>query len=293
VRWPRGASQADALACTVRMVLLLFAALATTLQPLSAGAQEPSTDERPAEAQPRWSAAAGFVVSAGPEFAGASQIGVQVRPGLALRWGRLSVSSRSAFSVRDDDITARGGLRLELLNAGHWRSSLGLRWDKGRREDSDANLRGLGNVRSTLRLRLALGRSLDKGWRAGMAFTADALGRSGGVQGSLSLGRDVTLSERTGLGGTLSLNLADGRYMRSWYGVTPEQSEASGYAVYTPEAGLRDLSLAVGGRTQLDARWAVFYGASVSQLLDPAAASPWVRGRHSWGLSAGLVARLF
>lgn len=256
-------------------------------------AQEAELEERPSEDLPRWAAAAGIGVSAGPEFVGGSRIGLRARPGFALRWGRLSVSSRSAFAVRGGDAGTGGGLRLELLRGDRWRSSLGLRWDRGRSEDSDPRLRGLGDVRSTLRLRVALGYRFDEGWRMGLATTADALGRDGGVQGSLSLGRDVAISPATRLSGTLSLNVADRRYMRSWHGVSPAQAEASGYAVYRPGAGLRDVAIGLGGRTELGPRWAVFYGGGVTQLLHPAGASPWLRGRVSWGLDAGLVARLF
>jgi MipA family protein len=295
--WPphlRPPAAEQALVCAARPCILAACVLFVALMvPGAAWAQETALDERPADAPPRWTAAAGFAVSAGPAVAGDSRIAVRVQPGLALRWGRLSVSSRSAFAPRDGDVGARAGLRLELLRSERWRSSLGLRWDKGRSEDSDVKLSGLGNVRSTLRARLALGLRLDKGWRAGLALTADLLGRGGGLQAGASLGRDVAVSSRTGLGGTLTLNMADARYMRSWYGVTPEQSAASGYVIYTPGAGLRDLGLAVGGRTELDARWALFYGGSVSRLLGPAAASPWVSGRLNWGLSAGLVLRLF
>lgn len=267
--------------------------MAWLLLPLAVRAQQTALDDPRAEDAARWAAAAGFVVSAGPEFVGGSPIGVRLQPGFALRWGRVSVSSRNAFAVRDGDSASSGGLRLDLLSGDRWRSSLGLRWDKGRSEDSDARLRGLGSVRSTLRLRMSLGYRFDAGWRAGLAVTADALGRDGGVQGSLSLGRDVATRPGTRLGATLSLNMADARYMRSWHGVSAAQSEASGYAVYTPGAGLRDVAIGLGGRTELGKRWALFYGGGVSQLLHPAAASPWLRGRHSWGLDAGLVARLF
>jgi ABC-type Fe3+ transport system permease subunit len=59
-----------------------------------------------------------------------------------------------------------------------------------------------------------------------------------------------------------------------------------------PGGGLRDVTLSLGGRTELGQGWALFYGTGVSRLVDVSAASPLVRERKGWGLSAGVVKRL-
>jgi MipA family protein len=245
-----------------------------------------------AEAPRRWAAAVGAVASVGPEFAGSSRIGVNLQPGLALRWGRVSLASRSAFAVRGEGGSAQGGLRVELLRSERWRSSLGLRWDSGRDQDSSAQLQGLGDVRGTLRARLSLGLRLDDGWRAGAAWSTDVLGRGGGWLGELSAGRDIRLSPATTVGAGLALGVAGRRWQQAHFGITPEQSLRSGYPVYSPDGGLRDLTFSLGGRTELGSGWAVFYGGSVSRLLGPAATSPLGSTRNGWGLSAGVVRRL-
>jgi outer membrane scaffolding protein for murein synthesis (MipA/OmpV family) len=262
-------------------------------EPAAAPATE-AVVEPPPEAgrRPRFGVAVGAVASIGPEFAGSSRIGFNLQPGLALRWGRVSLASRSAFAVRGEGGTAQGGLRVELLRSERWRSSLGLRWDSGRDEDSAVELEGLGDVRATLRARLSLGYRFDEGWRAGASFTNDILGRGGGWTGEFSLGRDTRLSDATGLGASLTLGLAGRRWQQAYYGVTPEQAARTGYAVYTPGTGLRELGLGLSARTELGSGWALFYGASVSRLVGPAAASPLVTERQGWGLSAGVVKRL-
>jgi outer membrane scaffolding protein for murein synthesis (MipA/OmpV family) len=261
----------------------------------TASAVEPEAAEPgPVAAEParRWAAAAGAVASVGPEFAGASRIGVNVQPGFAVRWGRVSLASRSAFAVRSEGAAAQGGLRVELVRSARWRSSLGLRWDSGRDEGASEDLRGLGDVRGTLRVRLSLGYRFDGGWRAGTALTTDALGRGGGWQGEVNAGRDWRLSPATTVGAGASMGFGGSRWQQNYFGITPEQSANSGYAVYTPGAGLRDVGLSLGGRTELGSRWAVFYGSSVSRLVGPSAASPLVRDRNGWGLSLGVVRRL-
>jgi len=256
----------------------------------------------PEEAEPprRWTAAVGLVASVGPEYAGAARVGVTVQPGLGLRWGRVSLSSRSAFAVRGGEPGARGGLRVELLRSERWRSSLGLRWDGGRDEGDSPDLQGLGDVRGTLRARVSLGYRIDERWRLSSALSADTLGRGGGWLGEVGVSREGRLSADTGVSAGAVLGFAGERWQQNYFGITPEQSRRSNYAAYAPGAGLRDVVLSLGGRTSFSLgartaqtpRWAVFYGASISRLLGPTVASPLVRERQGWGLSAGIVARI-
>ena len=253
-----------------------------------------------AQAPRHWSAAVGLVASVGPEYAGSARVGVSVQPGLGLRWGRISLASRSAFAVRGGEPGARGGLRVELLRSERWRSSLGLRWDSGRDEGDSPDLQGLGDVRGTLRARVSMGYRIDERWRLSGALSADTLGRGGGWLGEVGLSRDWRPGPATSLSAGAVLGFAGERWQQNYFGITPEQSRRSGYAVYGPGAGLRDGVLSLGGRTEfslgartgLKPRWAVFYGASVSRLLGPTVASPLVRQRQGWGLSAGIVARI-
>jgi outer membrane scaffolding protein for murein synthesis (MipA/OmpV family) len=248
----------------------------------------------PDDAQParRWGAAVGAVASVGPEYAGAARTGSSVQPGFGLRWGRVSLSSRSSFAVRSNEPAAQGGLRVELLRSERWRSSLGLRWDSGRDEGDSPDLQGLGDVRGTLRARVSLGYRIDDRWRLAGAVAVDTLGRGGGWVGQAGLSRGWPLSPDTSLSAGAVLGFAGARWQQNYFGITPEQSQRSDYAAYAPGGGLRDLVLSLGGRSTLTPRWAVFYGASVSRLVGPATASPLVRQRNGWGLSAGIVARL-
>jgi outer membrane scaffolding protein for murein synthesis (MipA/OmpV family) len=233
-----------------------------------------------------------LVASVGPEYVGAARVDSTVQPGFGLRWGRVSLASRSSFAVRSSEPGARGGLRLELLRSERWRSSLGLRWDSGRDESDSPDLQGLGDVRGTLRARVSLGYRIDERWRVSGAVSADTLGRGGGWLGQVGVSRDWPLGVSTGLNAGAVLGFAGERWQQNYFGITPEQSQRSDYAAYAPGGGLRDVVLSFGGRSALTPRWAVFYGASVSRLLGPAVASPLVRQRNGWGLSAGIVARI-
>jgi len=257
----------------------------------SAGAQTPEETATERSKPRSWDAAAGFVVSHGPRYPGSASKAGSLTPGLAVRWGRVSMASRSAFSVRGAEGGGGGGLRVELARGERLRAGLGLRLDGGRSESDSEELRGLGDVRRTLRLRLSVSYRLDDGWRLRSSTTVDALRRGGGTLGELQVSRDLALSPALGVQGSLSLGWADRRHLQSYFGITPEQAARSGYAVTPMSAGLRDITLSAGWRHALGRQWAVFGSASTSRLIDEAAASPLVRERDSWSMGLGLVYR--
>ena len=237
-----------------------------------------------------WDVALGAALSHGPDFAGAQGRQMSLTPGLYLRYGRLSLASRSAFVVRSSDPgTAGGGLRLDLSRSDALRIGLGLRNESGRRESSSPELRGMGDLPRSLRLRLAARWALPEDWRLSSSLSVDALGRGGGWLGELSLSRELPLTPHTSWGGNAALTLADRRHLQSRFGVTPEQAARSGHATYTPGSGLREMSLSAGIRSRLSPSWTAFGGVSLSRLLGPARRSPLTREPQGLGLSAGLV----
>ena len=258
---------------------------------------DPQANPQPLPALPQvtrdWDASLGFVTSFGPEYPGAERQRLRASPGFYVRWGRISLATRGSFVSRSPETGARGGMRIDLSPSEDWRASLGLRYDGGRSESSSADLQGMGDIPSTLRVRFSTTYSLPERWRIGGGITFDAFGRGGGWQGNVGVGREYRLTPDTSAGFNLSLGFAGDRYMQSYYGVTPEQSAATGgrYPVYEPAAGATDLGFGVSGRTTLTRDWFWFYGSSVTRLLGPAAASPLTHQRNGWNLSAGLAYR--
>jgi len=233
----------------------------------------------------------GVVASYAPEYAGASRWRLGLRPGGWLRWGRVSIASRSAFVSRSGEPVSGGGVRFDLSPNERLRIGLGLRHDGGRDESDSNDLRGLGDVRPTLRARLGASYPLEDGWRLGASTSVDALGRGGGSLGDISISRGVSFGARTNASFGVAVAFGNRRYLRAYYGVSPEQSARSGYPVYEPDEGLRDVSISAGVRHEVSARWFVFGGFGAARLVGPAAASPIVRERTSWSVSSGLAYR--
>jgi MipA family protein len=261
-----------------------------------------TTDEPPVAAPPpavvrgpAFEGAVGLILAYRPEYLGASRSRFRLTPGVYLRYGRLTASNAGGFATRRaDDVVP--GVALDMLRSDRARLGVSLRLDGGRAESTSDAFKGLGNVRPTMRLRTGASWHVQGPWRAGASWSVDVLGRQGGGTGDVSAGWETKFSADTSLNVSAGLGLANSRYLQTHFGISASQSANSGYPVYTPRTGWRDMSLNVSMRHDLnwgaDERWIVIGGAGASRLIGPAAASPLTTARNGWGLSVG-VARQF
>lgn len=263
-----------------------FLAVASILLAGSTAAQEPQL----ARTDSPWAGAIGLNLAYRPEYDGGARHQIKPTPALYLRYGRFSFSSGASYAIRSTDESVRG-LGIDLVRGTRTRIGLSLRYDSGRRESSSEDLKGMGDVKPTLRLRIGATRQLDENWGVRASWTIDAFGRGGGNFGDMAASWSHAIAPRTIFSASTTLTLGGDRYLQSYYGVTPEQSAASGYPVYEPQFGLRDVSVGVGIRTDLGEHWSTIAGVGVSRLLGPAAASPLTRERNSWGANVGLAWR--
>ncbi len=276
------------LRCAVRCSLSTLVCL---LCPLAASAQ--ATDPETPLAVPdstTWEGAIGATVSHRPEYSGATTQVTKLTPALFVRYGRFTLTNASGFVTRRADDVVRG-LGVDLVRGDRVRLGLSLRFDAGRNEDTSPALQGLGNIKATVRLRLNAGLKLDGPWRLGASWSVDAFGRGGGNVGDFGGAWEQRVAPRTTLTLGSSLSLAGDRYMQTYYGINEAQALRTGYPVYTPKAGLRDLSVYANARHDLGEDWIVLGGASVTRLLGPAADSPLTTRRSNWGLNVGLARR--
>jgi MipA family protein len=90
----------------------------------------------------------------------------------------------------------------------------------------------------------------------------------------------------------LTATVANTKAMQSQFGVDAVQSLRSGYAIYTPGSGLRDVSLQVGGMFDLGTNTMLMLGVHARSLMGDAVDSPLTRKRTSAGALATLSFRL-
>ncbi len=223
----------------------------------------------------------------GPDYLGSRDSGTSLRPGLFLRWGRVSISSGAGWAARRQEVERRG-LGIELSHSDAFDLSLGLRSDSGRDEDSSPALTGMGDVKRTLRVRLGATWRFAPQWQVSTAWTADALGRGGGYLVDTKLQRQWQLAPGVLLESGAQVTFGSSRYMQAYYGVNDEQAARSGYRAYQPGAGFRDLSGYASLKAELGDNWVAMAGPGFNYMLAPAADSPLTQRRLSWTFSAGL-----
>jgi outer membrane scaffolding protein for murein synthesis (MipA/OmpV family) len=99
-----------------------------------------------------------------------------------------------------------------------------------------------------------------------------------GLRGMLPLSSSIRLT--AGIGTTWANRAA----MQSQFGVSASQAQPSGYAVYSPDGGLRDVELQVGTMWLLSQNLSLRLGIQARSLMSNAKDSPLTRDRS--GLSA-------
>jgi len=238
----------------------------------------------------RWEGAIGLNTSYGARYQGADQTRIKLTPGFFLRYGRFTITNSSGYVTRRADDVFRG-LGVDLSRSDALRINLALRFDAGRSESTATALNGLGDIKPTVRARLSGTWRLEDGWRLGASWSVDAFGRGGGNFGDIGFGREQRLSPDTVWTWGASLSAAGDRYMQTYYGISEEQAARTGYPVYTPSSGLRDVALFANMRMDLTERWLLLGGVSASRLVGPAADSPLTKKADGWGVSAGLAWR--
>lgn len=271
---------------------LVLATLPLVLGALAgaAGAQTPGGDDAEPGGKARY--LLGLNVSVGPEYPGADKQRVKARPLWAYQKGRFRISTGAAGGLLDLGGAASGpGASAELLRSDRLRLGVALRIDQGRDSAESDRLRGVPDVRATLRGRVYASYALSEGWSLGAAAAQDLLGRQGGLSLSLDLGYSASLGPLTTWQAGAGLSFGDRRFMRSYFGISESVAASSGYAVFDPSKALRDVHAGLGFRHGLSRHWLSFGGISYSRLLADAAASPLTRASGSSSVSLGLAYR--
>ena len=147
-----------------------------------------------------------------------------------------------------------------------------------RDQDDGDLLRGLGDIDGGLVLGAYSAFTLG-------AFTIDAAimekvtGDGAGPEYRFGIETTQQVTERVRLGIRVGTTLASDDYMQTYFGVTRAQSRNSRarLPVYTPDAGIKDVFLAVGASVDLNDRWLLKAGARYGRLLGDAGDSPVIK----------------
>jgi outer membrane protein len=217
--------------------------------------------------EPSWRVSLGAGLDSVPKFPGADSQRVFALPFVAASYGRFFFGAYpGAGSI--------GGIGMNLYRDTHWRLAAALSAGLAERKESDdPRLQGLGDVHRTASA--GLGGAYTQGWflLSASALT-DILNHGQGTLVHLNaLGR-FRFDERLTFFGGPGLAWADSRYTKTFFGVTPEQSAASGLPEFGTHAGLNTVRLGFGASYRITSRWTATAFGSVARLEGDAASSP-------------------
>ncbi len=237
---------------------------------------------------PGWSGGVLVGAAAVPEFEGSRHTRVQPVLGGEVYW-RPGVGASIAMGSR--------GLVWTPWQSTAGSASIGLSVDPGRVDDDErkltpaglrpgsADLRGMGEVKMTA-LVSASG-SLALGPAALTGALRQAVSSHRGTLVEVGLALPWQLHRHAKLTLTPGVTWADRRHMQAYFGVTPQQSAASGYAPFEAGAGVKSQQLVLDFDMAFSRHWHAQALLRVQRLAGDAADSPIVqRTRQASGMLA-------
>ena len=223
-----------------------------------------------------WDVTVGIGVGAEPTFPGASAYRASPIPLVSIKY-------------RDLVFLGPGGLGVNVIDWRGFRAGPLLGFGHGRDQSDDPHLNGLGNIEPSANAGGFVSYTLGPVRVAGtvrQAITHASYGLTGRLQVDY---RHALVPGRLYFGAGPEVDFANDRYARTWFGVSPGQSAASGLPVFTPGGGVKD----VGANANLTYRYTqhiLLRGfVDVRELVGDVADSPIVQSKTQALVGAGVA----
>jgi outer membrane scaffolding protein for murein synthesis (MipA/OmpV family) len=188
------------------------------------------------------------------------------------------------FRYKDVAFLSTGeGLGYNFLRGDHYQFGVAMAYDLGRKERDDlTNLHGMGDIGAAPVAKLYGSYVLSK--KFPLILRVDARQFIGGAEGAV--GDAGVYMPLPGSSKTFvmfagpSITMATHHYLQTMYGVSPEQSLASGHPEYEiPHAGTAAVGVGFSATKFVTAHWLLNIDAAVSQIRGTPAQSPIVESR--------------
>jgi MipA family protein len=221
----------------------------------------------------------GVGVANGPAYLGADTRKTRALPLLAARWSNGWFAGVGGVGYR--------------FNAGaplSW--GAGLTFDPGRDAGDPDALRGMGDIKARPEAGLFVNYRLLPSLSLGSSLRYGSGNDQRGLVADFSLRAALPVTSSLRLTGGLTATYANSRAMQSQFGVDATQSLASGYAIFSPGSGWRDVGLQFGSMFTLGPNTMLLVGVNARTLMGSAQDSPLTRKRTGLGGLATLSFRL-
>jgi outer membrane scaffolding protein for murein synthesis (MipA/OmpV family) len=229
-----------------------------------------------------------------PTFRSVVGLGSELQPAYdGSRAYRVSGGPDVNIYYRDIAFISTGeGIGYNLLHGNHYQLGVSMSYDLGRRESQDkANLHGMGNIGIAPVAKLYGSWVLSK--KLPLILRVDARQFIGGAQGAVG---DIAIyTPLPGSSKTFvmfagpSLTLATHHYLQVLYGVTPEQSAASGHPVYEiVHDGTAAAGIGFSATKFFGPHWLLNVDAAFNEIRGDASRSPVVERIDQRAVAASL-----
>jgi len=220
---------------------------------------------------PKWRRVVGVAAEVQPAYDGSHAYRVTGGPVINIQY-------------RDEAFISTGdGIGVNIFHGMHYQIGVAMAYDLGRKEKDDlANLHGMGDI-SAAPVAKAFG-----SWAISryfpMVLRVDVRQFIGGAQGLVGdAGAYIPLpgsSKTFVMFAGPSITMATHHYLQTLYGVTPQQSLASGHPVYEiPHAGTSAAGVGFSATKFVTAHWLINADMAINQIRGSPAHSPLVQRR--------------
>ncbi|MAD77453.1 MAG: structural protein MipA [Rheinheimera sp.] len=261
----------------VLQVFLVHTAFAqdskTVLVPL------PSVDDF-SRGEDGWSFGLGLGVEYETAYEGSDEFGVEIQPAGAVQWR----SGDNVFFFAGEALGWRG------LRSDTWLLEALVGFDEGREESDsdDGRLDGLGNIEEGFQFVLQARRALADDWRYWLVGRAVATDE--GNLGLFGIGRRFG-DKNDGSGHEINAVVVfhDSKFANKGFGITAEQSAASGLNQTSLSGGLRSFGLDYNYRHIVNNNWQIFAEALYEHYSSDVRSSPIARSSYEAEIGIGFI----
>ncbi|MBZ9612447.1 MipA/OmpV family protein [Rheinheimera maricola] len=227
-----------------------------------------------------WAFALGAGIEYETAYEGSDEFGFEVQPAGAVQWR----SGNDIFYFAGEALGWRG------LRSDTWLLEALIGFDEGREENDsdDGRLDGLGDTEEGFELVLQARRAFNNDWRywlVGRLVSGD-----NGNLGLFGVGR--RFGDKTdGSGSELNLVAVfhDSKYANTGFGITAEQSLASGLDETNLSGGLRSIGIDYNYRHNINDNWQIFAEALYEHFSSDVRNSPIARSNYEAEIGIGFI----
>lgn len=211
-----------------------------------------------------------------PHYEGDDKYKFSVLPAISLRYQDLVEVNNN--EVRLIALNRLFNADAGKMGAGNLRIGPTVSVDFGRAEDDSPDLTGLGGISTSLELGAFVAYTEGR-MRLRARARHDVMSGHGGGTVRLDAAYTIFQAAPVALGVNATSTWATGKYMRSYFGVSPAQAAASGLPAFAPGSGFKDVGVEISANYVFASQWALVGNVGYKRLMGDAADSPLVRLR--------------